>query len=91
MNSGRRIRAATPVVGNVLLVAVAVVVAVVLITLSFSFLDATGTPTAEAEFEYDRTGAGLEMRPVALGTDVYAELNGQRVATSSRAARDNEG
>lgn len=81
MNGGRESRGATPLVGNILLVAVALVIAVVLVTLSFSFLDATGTPTAEAEFEYEQTAAGLEMRPVALGTDVHVELNGQRVAT----------
>lgn len=81
MDSARGKRAATPLVGNILLVAVALVIAVVLVTLSFSFLDATGTPTAEAEFEYEQTAAGLEMRPVALGTDVHVELNGQRVAT----------
>jgi len=81
MTGGRESGGATPVVGNILLVAVALVIAVVPVTLSFSFLDATGTPTAEAEFEYEQTGGGLEMRPVALGTDVHVELNGQRVAT----------
>lgn len=73
-------RAATPVVGNILLVAVAIVIAVVLITMSFAFLEQTGAPTAEAKFDYQPTAAGLKMTPQALGTDVTVELNGNPVA-----------
>lgn len=74
-------RAATPVVGNILLVAVALVIAVALITLSFAFLEDTGAPTPDAAFEYERTAAGLKMTPQALGTDVIVQLNGDQIAS----------
>jgi flagellin-like protein len=74
-------RGASPLVGNLLLVAVAIVVASLLALLSFTLLDATGTPTADAKFEYERTPVGVEMKAVALGTDVVVRLNGERVAT----------
>jgi len=74
-------RGATPIVGNILLVAVVLVVAVLLVVLSFTFLERTGTPTADAKFEYEQTAAGIEMKPVALGTDVAVQLNGREVAT----------
>jgi len=74
-------RAATPVVGNLLLVAVVLVVALVLVTLSFTFLERTGTPTAEASFEYEQTSVGLRMVPTAIGTDVAVQLNGREVET----------
>lgn len=81
MKLGDESRAATPVVGNVLLVAVVVVVATALVILSFTFLEQTGAPTAEAAFEYERTSVGLKMTPTALGTDVVVKLSGERVAT----------
>lgn len=74
-------RAASPLVGNILMVAVVLVVAVLLVTLSMTLLDDRGTPTADATFEYERTDAGLLMKPVALGTDVAVQLNGRQVAT----------
>jgi len=74
-------RAVAPVIGNVLLVAVVVVLASVLVIVSFAFLDTTGTPTAEASFEYERTSVGLQMTPVALGTDVDVRLNGKAVTS----------
>jgi FlaG/FlaF family flagellin (archaellin) len=74
-------RGATPLVGNVLLVAVAVVITVSLVVLSFAFLERTGVPTAEAKFTYEETPAGLKMTPQALGTDVTVELNGRQIAT----------
>jgi flagellin-like protein len=74
-------RAATPVVGNILLVAVALVIAVALITLTFAFLEDTGAPTPDAAFEYERTAAGLKMTPQALGTDVIVQLNGEPIAS----------
>jgi len=49
--------------------------------LSFTFLERAGTPTADAKFEYERTAAGLEMKPVALGTDVIVRLNGQGITS----------
>jgi flagellin-like protein len=81
MNDVIGTRGASPVVGNILMVAVVIVIAVLLITLSLTFLEGTGTPTAEASFEYERTAAGLQMTPQALGTDVIVQLNGQRVTT----------
>jgi flagellin-like protein len=77
----RRDRGATPVIGNILLVAVVVVIGMTLVGLSFAFLDNTGTPTAEAAFEYEQTSAGLRMTPEALGTDVMVELNGEQIGT----------
>ncbi len=74
-------RGATPVVGNVLLVAVVIVIAIVLVTLSLSFLDSTGAPTAEASFEYEQTPVGVRMTATAIGTDVTVQLNGRSVAT----------
>ncbi|MFW6017935.1 MAG: LamG-like jellyroll fold domain-containing protein [Halapricum sp.] len=74
-------RGATPVVGNVLLVAVVVVIGLVLVTLSFSFLDRTGAPTAEASFEYEQTPVGLEMTATAIGTDATVRLNDRDIAT----------
>jgi FlaG/FlaF family flagellin (archaellin) len=74
-------RAATPIVGNILLVAIVLVIAVTLVTLSFAFLEETGTPTADAAFEYRQTPAGLEMTPKALGTDVTVQLNGEQITT----------
>jgi len=74
-------RGATPVVGNVLLVAVVIVIAIVLVTLSFSFLDNTGAPTAEASFQYEQTPVGLRMTATAISTDVAVQLNGRSVAT----------
>jgi FlaG/FlaF family flagellin (archaellin) len=79
-NSGND-RGAAPVVGNILLVAVAVIIAVTLVTLSFSFIDRTGAPTAEASFEYEQVPSGLQMTPVALGTDVIVKLNGEEITT----------
>ncbi|QSG04986.1 LamG domain-containing protein [Halapricum desulfuricans] len=81
MGTDRAIRGATPVVGNVLLVAVVIVIGVVLVTLSFSFLEGTGAPSAEASFEYEQTPVGLEMTATAIGTDVTVQLNGRPVAT----------
>ncbi len=81
MRGDRESRGVAPIIGNVLLVAVVVVVAVLLVVLSFSFLENAGTPTAEASFEYEQTPAGLEMTPVALGTDVSVQLNGKEIAT----------
>lgn len=74
-------KAATPVVGNILLVGVVLVLAVTLVVFSFAFLEDTGTPTADAAFEYKQTPAGLRMTPVALGTDVVVKLNGDRITT----------
>jgi flagellin-like protein len=74
-------RAATPVVGNILLVAVVIVIAMTLVGLSFAFLDNTGTPRADAAFEYEQSPAGLEIIPQALGTDVIVKLNGNSVGT----------
>lgn len=74
-------RAATPVAGNVLLVAVVVVLGATLMMLSLTFLERTGTPTADATFEYEQTSAGLRMMPTAIGTDVAVELNGKQVTT----------
>ncbi|QSG08595.1 LamG domain-containing protein [Halapricum desulfuricans] len=74
-------RGATPVVGNVLLVAVVIVIGIVLVTLSFSFLEGTGAPSAEASFEYEQTPVGLEMTATAIGTDVTVQLNGRPVTT----------
>lgn len=81
MNGGDRQRGATPVVGNLLLVAVVIVIAIALVTLSFAFLEGFGTPTADARFEYEETPAGLEMTPTALGTDAIVRLNGKRINT----------
>ncbi|MCU4719143.1 LamG-like jellyroll fold domain-containing protein [Halapricum hydrolyticum] len=74
-------RGATPVVGNVLLVAVVIVIGIVLVTLSFSFLEGTGAPSAEASFEYEQTPVGLQMTATAIGTDVTVQLNDRTVAT----------
>lgn len=74
-------RGATPVVGNVLLVAVVIVIGIVLVTLSFSFLEGTGAPSAEAAFEYEQTPVGLQMTATAIGTDVTVQLNDRTVAT----------
>lgn len=74
-------RGATPVVGNILLVAVVLVLGVTLVTLSFTFFDRTGAPSADGSFEYERTPAGLEIVPQAIGTDVRVQLNGQEVTT----------
>lgn len=74
-------RAASPIIGNLLLVAVVIVVGIVVTTLAFTFLDRTGAPTAEASFEYEQTPAGVEMTPVALGTDVVVLLNGEQITT----------
>jgi FlaG/FlaF family flagellin (archaellin) len=73
-------RSAAPLVGNLLLVAVAIIIAATLATVALTFLEDTGTPTADAAFEYEKTPVGLEMTPVAMGTDVFVQLNGKRVA-----------
>lgn len=81
MQVGSTNRGATPIIGNILLVAVVLVVAITVTTLSFAFLDNTGTPTAEAAFDYEQTPAGLQMTPQALGTDVIVKLNGKALTT----------
>lgn len=70
-------RGATPVVGNLLLVAVVLVLAVVLSTIALTYLDRTGAPSADVAFEYDQTPVGLEMTPISMGTDAVVELNGR--------------
>ncbi|WP_181685376.1 LamG domain-containing protein [Halorhabdus salina] len=74
-------RGATPVVGNLLLVAIVVVIGIVVATTAFTVLDVLGTPTAEASFEYEQSPVGIQLTPVALGTDVTIQLNGNTVAT----------
>lgn len=81
MNSSDTGRAASTVIGVLLLVAVAVVISVVVVIFSFAFLDGVGAPTADASFEYQQTPAGLLMTPQAIGTDVIVKLNGERVTT----------
>jgi len=76
---GRRDRALTSVLANVLMVAVVIVMAIVLVTLSFAFLEDTGTPTAEASFEYEQSPSGLYVVPEALGTDVTVQWNGKYI------------
>lgn len=73
-------RATAPVVGNVLLVAVVVVLGVILLVVAAGLLEGTGAPTGDAQFELRETGAGIELVPLALGTDVTVELNGEPVA-----------
>ncbi|SDJ79060.1 Protein of unknown function [Halovenus aranensis] len=73
-------RAASPVVGNILLVALVLVLAVVLVTISLTFLDRTGSPSADATFEYEQTPAGLEIRPMAMGTEAVVKLNDRTIA-----------
>jgi flagellin-like protein len=72
-------RSATPVIGNILLVAVVIVLAVVLTTVAFAFLENTGAPTADASFEYEQTPVGLKMTPLTMGTDVIVKLNNKKV------------
>lgn len=79
--TGGRQRGLTPIIGNILLVAVALIVALTLVVMSFGFVDEVGAPVADASFEYERTPAGLEMTPRALGTDVSVNLNGEQVTT----------
>lgn len=74
-------RAATPVLGNLLLVAVVLVLGLTVTTLAFTFLDGTGAPTAEATFEKEQTPAGLQIVPTTLGQDVIVQLNGRDVQT----------
>jgi len=81
MGFDRQGRAATSVIGILLLVAVAVVIAVVVMMASLTFLDALGAPTADAVFEYEQTSVGLRMTPMAIGTDVTVRLNGKPVST----------
>ena len=81
MRFDRQGRAATSVIGILLLVAVAVVIAVVVMMASLTFLDALGAPTADAVFEYEQTSVGLRMTPMAIGTDVTVRLNGKPVST----------
>lgn len=73
-------RGATPVIGNVLLVAIVVVVGSLVFILAAGLVQ-TGAPTAEAVFEYEETNVGLEMTPVAIATDVTVQLNGKPVAS----------
>lgn len=73
-------RAATPVIGVLLLVVVAVVVGSVAAAGALTFLDGFGTPTATADFSYERTAAGLLMTSEVIGTDVTVRLNGRDVA-----------
>jgi len=73
-------RGATPVIGNLLLVAIAVVVGSLVFVLAAGLVQ-TGAPTAEAAFEYEETSVGLEMTPVAIATDVTVQLNGEPVAS----------
>jgi flagellin-like protein len=76
-------RGATPIIGNILLVAVIIVLATVITVVSFTFLEDTGTPSADASFEYEQSPVGLRMTPVALGTDVIVQLNGKPIETIS--------
>lgn len=73
-------RGATPVIGNVLLVAIVVVIGSLVFVLAAGLVQ-TGAPTAEAAFEYEETPVGLEMTPVAIATDVTVRLNGKPVAS----------
>jgi flagellin-like protein len=73
-------RGATPIIGNILLVAIVIVLAVALTTFAFAFLESTGTPSADVAFEYEQTPVGLKMTPVAIGTDVVVKLNGRQIA-----------
>lgn len=74
-------RAASSVIGVLLLVGVAVVVGGVVAVGALTFLDNTGAPTANADFTYERTPTGLRMTPQAIGTTVTVQLNGRDVAT----------
>jgi flagellin-like protein len=73
-------RGATPVIGNILLVAIVILLGFTLTTLAFAFLEDSGTPSADVAFEYEQTPVGLKMTPVAMGTDVIVKLNGNKVA-----------
>ncbi|MFC7058852.1 LamG domain-containing protein [Halovenus salina] len=77
---GEHGRAASPIIGNILLVAVVIIISVVLVTVSLTFLDKTGSPSADAAFEYEQTPVGLEIRPIAMGTEAVVKLNGRRIA-----------
>lgn len=77
-------RAATPVLGNLLLVAVVLVLGITVTTLAFTFLESTGTPTAEATFETQQTAAGIELVPTTLGQPVTIQLNGRDIQTVSQ-------
>lgn len=74
-------RAASTVIGVLLLVGVTVVVGGVLAVGALTFLDGAGAPQATAEFDYEQTSAGLRMTPQAISTTVTVQLNGRDVAT----------
>jgi len=74
-------RAASTVMGVLLLVAVVVVVGGVVGIGALTFLDGTGSPQATADFQYEQTPAGLRMSPEAISTTVSVQLNGRDVAT----------
>ena len=74
-------RAASSVIGVLLLVGVVVVVGGVVAVGALTFLDGTGAPEATASFDYEQTAAGLRMTPQAISTTVAVRLNGQDVAT----------
>jgi FlaG/FlaF family flagellin (archaellin) len=69
-------RAASPVVGNILLVGIVVILGTVIFITGFAFLEGFGTPTADAAFEFEQSPAGLVLYPQALGTDVVVKLDG---------------
>jgi len=72
-------RAAAPVIGNLLLVAVVIVLGLIVSVVGLGLLEGFGTPTGDAAFEFEQRPAGLEVRPIALGTDVVIELNGEPI------------
>ncbi|MFC7059577.1 LamG domain-containing protein [Halovenus salina] len=81
-------RAASPIVGNILLVAVVLIVGSIVAVVGLTFLDGYGTPTADASFEIEQSPAGLVLQPRALGTDVVIKLDGTEI---ERIDSDNAG
>jgi len=79
--AGDSLRAASTVVGVLLLVGVVVIVGGVVALGSLTFLDGTGAPQATATFDYEQTPVGLRMSPSAISTAVTVQLNGRDVAT----------
>ncbi|MFC7074019.1 LamG domain-containing protein [Halovenus rubra] len=72
-------RSASPVIGNLLLVAIILVLGTVIFTVSATFLNGYGTPTADAAFEFTQSPAGLVLQPQALGTDIVVKLDGTEI------------
>ncbi|SDJ35921.1 Protein of unknown function [Halovenus aranensis] len=81
-------RAASPIIGNILLVAVVLVVGSIVAVVGLGLLEGYGTPTADASFEIEQSPAGLVLQPRALGTDVVVKLDGREI---ERIASDDAG